>query len=100
MKEHSVRLYMASAFAFVALLPGVALAAGSSVVGENLLWLAIILMSARLFAPLAEKIGFPAVPGELLLGVALGNLALFGIRYFDTIANDRLLKIGACSAYP
>jgi Kef-type K+ transport system membrane component KefB len=66
-------------------------AAGSDVVGINLLWLALILMSARLFAPLAQKLGFPAVLGELLLGVALGNLALFGFHYFDSIAKDPII---------
>ena len=60
-----------------------ALAAGSDVIGENLLWLAIIILAARLFAPLAQKVGFPAVLGELLLGVALGNLGLLGFHYFD-----------------
>ena len=78
-----------------ALLPGVAWAAGGGVVGENLLWLAIILMSARLFAPLAQKVGFPAVLGELLLGVALGNLTLFGLQYFDTIAQDPIIAFMA-----
>ena len=63
-------------------------AAGSDVVGANLLWLALILMSARLFAPLAQKLGFPAVLGELLLGVLLGNLALLGFNGFDSIARD------------
>ena len=48
-----------------------ALASGSDVVGENLLWLAIIILAARLFAPLTQRIGFPAVLGELLLGVVL-----------------------------
>ncbi|MFN3884776.1 MAG: hypothetical protein ACK4Q4_08470 [Rhodocyclaceae bacterium] len=43
-------------------------------------------MSARLFAPLAARFGFPAVPGELLLGVLLGNLGLLGIGLFETIA--------------
>lgn len=66
-------------------------AAGSGVVGENLLWLALILMSARLFAPLAQRIGFPAVLGELLLGVVLGNLALVGIHYFDQIPRDPIV---------
>ena len=69
-----------------------ALASGSDVVGENLLWLALIILSARLFAPLAQRIGFPAVLGELLLGVALGNLGLFGIQYFDSIAQDPIIK--------
>ncbi|MDP1651712.1 MAG: cation:proton antiporter [Rhodocyclaceae bacterium] len=75
----------------LALLPVPALAAGSGVVGENLLWLALILMSARLFAPLAQRIGFPAVLGELLLGVLLGNLSLIGIGLFDTIAKDPII---------
>jgi Kef-type K+ transport system membrane component KefB len=68
-----------------------ALAAGSDVVGENLLWLALILMSARLFAPLAQRVGFPAVLGELLLGVVLGNLSLLGIGLFDTIGRDPIV---------
>lgn len=72
-------------------LPALAAGAGSGVVGENLLWLALILMSARLFAPLAQRIGFPAVLGELLLGVLLGNLALFGIGLFETIAKDPII---------
>ncbi len=70
-------------------------AAGSDVVGENLLWLTIILLAARLFAPLAQKIGFPAVLGELLLGVMLGNLGLLGFHYFDTIANDPIIMFMA-----
>ncbi|MFN4148225.1 MAG: cation:proton antiporter, partial [Rhodocyclaceae bacterium] len=78
-------------FAFALCLPLPALAAGSGVVGENLLWLAIILMSARLFAPLAARFGFPAVLGELLLGVVLGNLSLIGIGLFDTIAQDPII---------
>jgi len=75
----------------LALLPLTAFAAGSGAVGENLLWLALILMSARLFAPLAQRVGFPAVLGELLLGVVLGNLALLGIGLFDTIAKDPII---------
>ena len=69
-----------------------ALAAGSDVVGENLLWLAIIILAARLFAPLAQRIGFPAVLGELLLGVVLGNLSLVGLHYFEHIAGDPIIR--------
>jgi Kef-type K+ transport system membrane component KefB len=78
------------AVAVLAYLPS-AWAAGSGVVGENLLWLAIILMAARLFSPLAQRIGFPAVLGELLLGVTLGNLSLLGLHYFDAVANDPII---------
>ncbi|MBL8489273.1 MAG: cation:proton antiporter, partial [Rhodocyclaceae bacterium] len=70
---------------------GPAAAAGAGAVGENLLWLAIILMSARLFSPLAARAGFPAVLGELLLGVLLGNLSLVGLQYFDGIPRDPIV---------
>ena len=70
-------------------------ASGSDVVGENLLWLALIILAARLFAPLAQKIRFPAVLGELLLGVVLGNLGLLGFHYFDTVARDPIIMFMA-----
>jgi len=73
------------------LMPDAAQAAGTGVIGENLLWLALILISARLFAPLAQRIGFPAVLGELLLGVLLGNLGLFGLHYFESVARDPII---------
>ena len=82
---------MKSAALALLLLPASAQAAGAWVVGENLVWLALILLSARLFAPLAQKLGFPAVLGELLLGVALGNLSLFGFHYFDSVAKDPII---------
>lgn len=72
-----------------------ALAASSDVVGENLLWLAMIILAARLFAPLAQRIGFPAVLGELLLGVVLGNIGLLGVHYFDSIAKDPIVMFMA-----
>ena len=85
--------HLAVALLGLSVLP--ALAAGSDVVGENLLWLAIIILAARLFSPLAQRIGFPAVLGELLLGVALGNLGLIGFHYFDPIAKDPIIMFMA-----
>lgn len=79
----------------IALLPATAWAAGSGVIGENLLWLALIILAARLFAPLAQRIGFPAVLGELLLGVLLGNLALLGVGLFASIARDPIIQFMA-----
>lgn len=80
-----------SAAVLLLCLPLTALAAVGGVVGENLVWLALILMSARLFAPLAQRVGFPAVLGELLLGVLLGNLGLLGIEYFASIPRDPII---------
>jgi len=82
---------MRGALVPLALFPLPALAAGGGAVGANLLWLALILMSARLFAPLAQRVGFPAVLGELLLGVFLGNLSLLGVGLFETIAKDPII---------
>jgi NhaP-type Na+/H+ or K+/H+ antiporter len=39
-----------------------------------------------------RSIGFPAVLGELLLGVVLGNLwRMFGFHYFDKVAKDPII---------
>jgi Kef-type K+ transport system membrane component KefB len=46
--------------------------------GRILLALAFVLAGARLLGAIATRLGQPAVLGELLLGVLLGNLALFG----------------------
>jgi len=43
-----------------------------------LLALAFVLVGAKLFGALVERLGQPAVLGELLFGVLLGNLALLG----------------------
>src|SRR4030042_4259217 len=46
--------------------------------GRILLALAFVLVGAKLFGALVERAGQPAVLGELVFGVLLGNLALFG----------------------
>ena len=61
-------------------------AAGS--VGIVFLWIAVILLAAKL-SNLVTRIGQPPVLGELLVGVALGNLALVGFNAFEPI-NHRL----------
>src|SRR5512139_2093236 len=43
-----------------------------------LLAFAFVLVGAKLFGALVERLGQPAVLGELLFGVLLGNLALLG----------------------
>jgi Kef-type K+ transport system membrane component KefB len=57
------------------------LLASASVPGEHgriLLALAFVLAGAKLFGALVERLGQPSVLGELLFGILLGNLALFG----------------------
>lgn len=56
----------------------------------TLLWIALILIAAKL-ASLVERWGQPAVLGELVMGVILGNLFLFGIDIFEPIKSDEII---------
>ena len=51
--------------------------------------LAIILAAAKLGGHLAAQVGQPAVLGELVAGVVLGNLDLAGISWFGSIERIR-----------
>ncbi len=83
-----------AAAALAALPAGEAVAAGTAAAGQTFLWLAVILFLARL-SSLVEKAGIPGVLGELLMGVALGNLSLLGIGFFDRVAEDATLLVFA-----
>jgi len=58
--------------------PVLAAAAAPAEQGRILIGLAVVLVGAKLFGALVERVGQPAVLGELLFGVLLGNLALAG----------------------
>lgn len=63
----------------LALLPGVAVASGGAEsLAQPLLALALFLGAAKLGGHLALKLNQPAVLGELLAGIVLGNLKLVG----------------------
>jgi Kef-type K+ transport system membrane component KefB len=66
-------------------------------VAPVLLGVVVILLAAKLGGELAERIGQPAVLGELLAGVLLGNLALLhsGITIFTPFRDDPILDIFA-----
>lgn len=57
------------------------------------LFLAIagILFAAKFFH-LIEKIKLPPVVGELIAGIVLGNLALFGFPFFHEFGQDEIVK--------
>jgi Na+:H+ antiporter len=63
------------------------------------LWLAVILVAAKLGGDLAVRAGQPAVLGELIGGIVLGNLSLAGVSAFAGIKTDpsleMLARIGA-----
>jgi Kef-type K+ transport system membrane component KefB len=58
-----------------------------------LLALPAILASAKLGGHLAERIGQPAVLGELVAGILLGNLDLVGVPWFRGLAADRTIDV-------
>jgi len=53
--------------------------------------IAIILLAAK-FAGLVERYGQPAVLGELVLGMILGNLTLVGIGFFDLVKQNEIIR--------
>lgn len=58
--------------------------------GTIFLWLALILLVAKV-ASLVERIGQPAVLGELVIGVLIGNLVLVGIPFFEPIKSNEII---------
>ena len=60
-------------------------------IGITFFWIAVILIAAK-FSSLIERIGQPAVLGELIIGVILGNLALIGINIFEPIKSDIMIE--------
>ena len=55
-----------------------------------LFWIAVILLAAK-FGSLVERLGQPAVLGELLAGIVLGNLGLAGIHLADALPQEPII---------
>ena len=58
-----------------------------------LLALAVILAAAKLGGDVSERIGQPAVLGELIVGVLVGNLPLLGVDWFQFIAANATIGV-------
>jgi Na+:H+ antiporter len=58
-----------------------------------LLALAFVLVSAKLAGELVERLGQPAVLGELLVGIALGNVALLGGPDTTSLASSETFSV-------
>ncbi|MBK9247491.1 MAG: cation:proton antiporter [Ignavibacteria bacterium] len=56
----------------------------------TLLWIVVLLILSRLSA-LVERFGQPGVLGELIAGVILGNLTLFGITALEPLRQDEII---------
>jgi Na+:H+ antiporter len=91
-----LRMRPVTAVAPLILIPLLAAAApgdGGAGVAHVVLALAAILAGAKLGGDLAERIGQPAVLGELVAGVVLGNLDLFGVTWFRLLTGDASINI-------
>lgn len=62
-------------------------------IGTVALELAVILVAAKLGGEVASRAGQPAVLGELLAGVVLGNLDLLGFRAVEAIPADPAVDV-------
>src|SRR6266545_5295937 len=62
-------------------------------ISNLLLALVILLPVAKLAGALAEKLAQPAVIGELIAGLILGNLSLFGFDPFNFLKTDAGLEM-------
>ncbi len=73
-----------------AVVPSWASAPGSVTAGDTFLWIAVLLLAAKI-SGLIEKIGQTAVLGELLIGVILGNLYLLGINLVEPAKTNSII---------
>jgi Kef-type K+ transport system membrane component KefB len=60
---------------------------------EVLLGLIVILLGAKLGGDIFERFGQPAVLGELIMGMIIGNLHLLGLDWFEPFKHDITLEI-------
>jgi Kef-type K+ transport system membrane component KefB len=64
-------------------------------VRQSILVLALVILAAKFGGELMIRLGQPAVLGELLAGVLLGNLGLFGVTLLNPLRDNMTLRIFA-----
>lgn len=77
----------------LSLLQGSATASTGDTLAPVVLALAVILAAAKLGGDAAERVGQPAVLGELVVGVLVGNLPLLGITLFQFITANATIGV-------
>ncbi|MDB4871009.1 MAG: Na+/H+ antiporter [Gemmatimonadales bacterium] len=75
------------------LLEASATASSGDALAPVVLALAVILIAAKLGGDVAERIGQPAVLGELGVGVLVGNLSLLGVNWFQFITVNTTIGV-------
>jgi Kef-type K+ transport system membrane component KefB len=71
--------------------PAVALASADGGPALSFFWIALLLIVGKV-ASLVERLRQPAVLGELVAGVVLGNLALFGFVALEPLKHDAFVR--------
>jgi Kef-type K+ transport system membrane component KefB len=71
--------------------PAVALASGDGGPALSFFWIALLLLVGKV-ASLVERLKQPAVLGELVAGVVLGNLALLGFMALEPLKSDAFVR--------
>src|SRR5271157_5617472 len=56
------------------------------------LWVAIILVTAKIGGEIALRVGQPPVLGELVVGILLGNVGLLGFHALDALKTDAVIN--------
>src|SRR6266849_10507499 len=64
-------------------------------VRQTMMVLTLIIVAAKLGGELLGRLGQPPVLGELLIGVVLGNLNLFGITLLEPLRDNLILRVVA-----
>lgn len=65
--------------------------AGHSLNPTILIGIAMMLAAAKIMGEVFERLGQPSVLGELLAGIVLGNLVLFGIGSLEQFKTDQVI---------
>jgi len=60
-------------------------------IADLLIGLVAILVAAKLGGALSERLGQPAVLGEILAGIAVGSLPLAGVQAFEFVREDKVI---------
>jgi Kef-type K+ transport system membrane component KefB len=95
--RHPLKTGLFLALVLTALFPSLALgsegAAHEDPVGAIALYLALILAAAKLGGDIAVRVGQPAVLGELVAGVVLGNVGALGLTALEPIKTDATIDM-------
>lgn len=74
---------------------GEAAAGGEHHYYQYLFEIVAILIAAKVGGELFERMGQPAVLGELVFGVILGNLTLVGVNFMEVVQTDEMVALAA-----